>query len=317
MSRSIVLLRGFPMNVIVDGANGFIGSHLVRKLCDSGYTVFAIVRNIKENISSIDCRAKIIYSEISELKAHNDIFPTGCIFVHLAWQGVNGKDKSDPFVQLENVKMCLEAATFAKSIGSSKFFVSGTVAENAVYSFKGLEHLAPSLLYSAGKTSARIMCEAYCKANDLRFVWLQFANVYGPENSTGNLVSYTLDCILKNGRPALFGPAEQPYDFLYLDELIDAVYLAVTSTSLSKSVYYLGSGSPRILRDYLMVIGELCHKVDLIKIGARQDDGIKYSFDMFDCSDTFKELGNYVADTFESHINMTISSYRGNQYVNK
>ena len=43
---------------------------------------------------------------------------------------------------------------------------------------------------------------------------MQFSNIYGPDNKTGNLVSYTID-ELRNGNEALFGPALQPYDFIF------------------------------------------------------------------------------------------------------
>ena len=42
---------------------------------------------------------------------------------------------------------------------------------------------------------------------------MQFSNIYGAQNKTGNLISYTLGEIL-SGREALFGSASQPYDFI-------------------------------------------------------------------------------------------------------
>ena len=51
---------------------------------------------------------------------------------------------------------------------------------------------------------------------------MQFSNIYGPSNKTGNLVSYTIG-ELKKGNEASFGPALQPYDFILVDDLIEAV----------------------------------------------------------------------------------------------
>ena len=62
---------------------------------------------------------------------------------------------------------------------------------------------------------------------------------------TGNLVSYTLEEILNN-REATFGPALQIYDFIYIDDLINAVYrLGENETGADN--YFIGSGSPKIL----------------------------------------------------------------------
>jgi nucleoside-diphosphate-sugar epimerase len=52
---------------------------------------------------------------------------------------------------------------------------------------------------------------------------MQFSNIYGIGNNTGNLVSYTLGELILN-KEANFGPALQPYDFIYVDDLIEAVY---------------------------------------------------------------------------------------------
>ena len=49
---------------------------------------------------------------------------------------------------------------------------------------------------------------------------MQFSNIYGVGNKTGNLVSYTLGELMA-GKEATFGPALQPYDFIYVDDLIE------------------------------------------------------------------------------------------------
>ena len=117
------------------------------------------------------------------------------------------------------------------------------------------------------------MVETFCKYIGLDFVWMQFSNIYGPENKTGNLISYTIG-ELEKGNEALFGPALQPYDFIFVEDLIEAV-LRLGENKTSRNSYFIGSGEPRILKDYLLEIGEQYGKKELIKVGVRQDDGIK------------------------------------------
>ena len=115
-------------------------------------------------------------------------------------------------------------------------------------------------------------------------------------------------CELLNNREAKFGPANQPYDFVYVDDLIEAVYrLGINYTS--KNIYYIGSGKPRLLKDYLIYIGTILSKENLIKIGEREDDGIKYSFEMFDIKDLIIDIGNYISKSFEESIKYTIENY--------
>ena len=136
---------------------------------------------------------------------------------------------------------------------------------------------------------------------------MQFSNIYGPQNKTGNLVSYTLGEIT-NGKEAIFGPAKQPYDFIYVDDLIEAVYrIGIRKTS--KNAYLIGSGTPKILKEYLTDIGTQYGRPDLIKVGIRPDDGIVYSMDMFDIKDLVEDIGNYVQTDFGSGIRNTIDGY--------
>lgn len=296
------------MNFVITGANGFIGSSLTKRLIEAGHDVYAVDISFANDrlgdnpkIHKIDCFIDDLYSK-------KDLLPKcNAVFFHLAWQGINGPSKSDPLVQCNNISMVLSCAKIAKELGYKKILCAGTVAENGVESLSSLNSTSGSMLYGTAKECAHLMLETYCKSVGLDFVWMQFANIYGPKNKTGNLVSYTLGELL-SGKEALFGPALQPYDLIYIDDLIEAIYrLGVSETK--KNFYYIGSGKPRLLKDYLLEIGRKCNKLEMIKIGLRVDDGIKYSFDMFDNSALVSDIGDYISGTFEENIAYTIKHY--------
>jgi nucleoside-diphosphate-sugar epimerase len=224
---------------------------------------------------------------------------------HLAWAGVNGPSKADPTVQLNNIQLGINCAQLCKGIGVKKLLCAGTVAEQAVHSLPNLTQTSGGMMYGVAKHCAHLMLEDYCKNIGLQFVWMQFSNIYGVGNKTGNLVSYTLGELLK-GNEASFGPAAQPYDFIYVDDLLEAVYrLGYSETP--KACYYIGSGSPRILKEYLMKIGELAGMQEKVGIGIRPDDGIKYDFSMFDTTPLKEAIGDYVSTPFEEGIKKTIN----------
>ena len=125
--------------------------------------------------------------------------------------------------------------------------------------------MSGGMMYGVAKHACNLIVEDYCKNIGLPFVWMQFSNIYGVGNKTGNLVSYTLGELMA-GKEATFGPAQQPYDFIYVDDLIEAVYrLGVCTTP--KAFYYIGSGRPRKLSDYLSRIGELAGCADKVGRG--------------------------------------------------
>lgn len=291
-------------NVIVTGGNGFIGSSLIKKLVANGIKVVAVDITFQgERLPESELITKIEScvdaSLVEKLPAEEYD-----AFYHLAWKGVNGADKANPSVQLANIQMAIDCADICKKLNVKKYLCAGTVAENATFSLPNLEKTSGGMMYGVAKHACRLILEDYCKNIGQQFVWMQFSNIYGVGNKTGNLVSYTLGELM-TGNEATFGPALQPYDFIYVDDLIEAVY-RLGEKETNKAFYYIGSGSPRQLKEYLLRIGELAGYADKIGIGIRPDDGIKYSMDMFCNDDLVDAVGEYVSTDFDNGINKTI-----------
>ena len=291
--------------VIITGANGFIGSSLIKKMVANNVEVVAVdITFAGDRLPATDLITKI---EPGVDAALADKIPAGeyDAFYHLAWRGVNGAEKADPTVQLANIQMAVDCANICKKLSVKKYLCAGTVAENATFSLPNLEKTSGGMMYGVAKHACRLIVEDYCKNIGQNFVWMQFSNIYGVGNKTGNLVSYTLGELMA-GKEATFSPALQPYDFIYVEDLIEAVY-RLGANETKKAFYYIGSGSPRILKNYLLRIGELVGYADKVGIGIRPDDGIKYSMDMFCNKDLVEAVGEYVSTDFDNGINKTIA----------
>ena len=194
--------------VIVTGANGFIGSSLIKKMVANNVEVVAIDITFAGNrLPDSDLITKIesgIDSFLTE-KIPNEDYDA---FYHLAWRGVNGAEKADPSVQLTNIQMAIDCANICKKLEIKKFLCAGTVAENATFSLSNLQQTSGGMMYGVAKHACRLIVEDYCKNIGQKFVWMQFSNIYGVGNKTGNLVSYTLGELMA-GKEATFGPATE------------------------------------------------------------------------------------------------------------
>ena len=293
-------------NVIITGANGFIGSSLVSILLKNGVKVVAI--DISFAAPRIPDYKEVIKLEVGldDVEYLQSLIPKAeyDAMYHLAWAGVNGPSKADPSVQLNNIQLGINCAKLCKAIGIKKLLCADTVAEQAVHSLPNLSQTSGGMMYGVAKHCAHLMLEDYCKNIGQPIVWMQFSNIYGVGNKTGNLVSYTLGELIA-GKEATFGPAAQPYDFIYVDDLLEAVY-RLGSTETNKTTYYIGSGAPRILKEYLLEIGELVGMQEKIRIGVRPDDGIRYDFSMFDTTPLKESISDYVNISFDDGIKKTI-----------
>lgn len=297
------------MRAIVTGANGFIGSSLIKKLIRNDIEVLALDVSFEPSRLPEHPLVTASVSDLTDTEQLKSILKAKeyDLFYNFAWRGVNGPDKARYDVQLDNIRISLLCAELAKSIGCKKYLCAGTIAERSVESLSRLQKTGGGMMYGSAKYCDHIMLETYCKTIGLDFVWMQFSNIYGPDNKTGNLISYTLGQLFRQ-EEASFGPARQPYDFLYIDDLIEAVYrLGVKKTS--QDHYFIGSGTPMILSEYLQKIGRIFGREDLIKIGARDDDGVRYTFDMLDTSALVQDIGEYVSGSFDELIRYTIDHY--------
>ncbi|MDE6096950.1 MAG: NAD(P)-dependent oxidoreductase [Muribaculaceae bacterium] len=291
-------------SAIVTGANGFVGYWLTKELSDNGCNVIAIVRDSSSDVSKLKSLngVTIVYCPLSNLKNLPDkINKKGYdAFYHLAWTGAGGDTRADYDIQIRNAQYCCDAVYAAAHLECSSILLSGTVTENLVKNVLHKSMVAKNEIYGVCKQFAHYLSYIESQRFNIRHIWMQFANLFGPGSINGNIVGYTIEQILK-GENACFGPANQYYDLLYVTDLAHAAYL-LGKSSKTQGCYYIGSGTPRKLQSYLLEIGEVLGKPHLIKIGERQDDGTRYDESWFDISALKNETGYTPITTFEKGI---------------
>lgn len=295
--------------VIVTGANGFVGYWLIRELQGNGIHVTAIIKDENENISMLSefDDLSIIYCDLSNLSSLAEKIDDRDYdaFYHLAWVAAGGAGRADYTTQLYNVKYACDAVAIASSMGCKKILFAGTVTERIAENILNLSAKAQNNIYGICKHLTHCLVDIECKRQNIDYVWMQFSNLYGPYSINGNIVGYTIQELL-TGNEALFGPAQQIYDLLYIEDLVYAAYL-LGEKETKKNSYYLGSGHPRILADFLNEIGYICGMPDKVKIGARPDDGTRYEEEWFDISSLVEDTGYSPRVTYREGILQTIN----------
>ncbi|MCR5609219.1 MAG: NAD(P)-dependent oxidoreductase [Lachnospiraceae bacterium] len=267
--------------VIVTGATGYIGRNFIKKLLENNCEIYAFVHEIsslwanKENVHEIVCPMEC-YKEISEKFIDKKIDT----FYHFAWQGTAGKERTNYNWQLKNVQYVCDAAFLAKSIGCRRFIATGTITENVARQTLEKKYSAQNLIYGLSKLYAHNLLDIICRNSGLEYVWAQLSNIYGGDNSTGNLISYILN-EWKHDRVPTFGSCNQPYNFTHIDDVVEALYL-IGSVNNVNSEYVISNGDVRKLKDFLTELSEIYKKP--IAIGKREDDGIVYEKNWFDNS---------------------------------
>jgi len=203
-------------------------------------------------------------------------------------------------LQLVNVKYVCDCAIVAKQVGSKKFIGIGTISEKIAQNIMNAPVKSDAIIYGIAKDTTRSMLDIVCKNLELPYIWAQLSNIYGPNNETGNIVSYTLSALKKGDRPT-FSEARQPYDLMSVQDAAFALAL-LGEKRTTKNIYFVGSGEPRILRDYLLSMGEVLGNEKLLGIGERPDDNIQFNLEWFNTNDLEVDTGFMVQNSFEENI---------------
>lgn len=290
---------------IVTGASGFIGKILVNYLVSKSVYVYAVVRSEKSDTQGISASANIIVADFdSYAQLNNLILKNVDVFYHLAWDGTSGIDRKDYLKQLGNMRGTVEAYKIAGDLKCGKFISTGTISERLVEKTE-IENCNENLIYAMMKRKTYQLLSTYSNQNKTPLVWAQLSNLYGKNNNTGNIISYTLKSLMNHEIPE-YSKAIQPYDLMDVNDAVYALYLLGVTRKLRHNFYFVGSGEPRILKEYLLEISSLFGDDQSIKLGAKPDDGYVYNWEWFDIRNLVEDTGFKVSDHFSNHIRMLV-----------
>ena len=260
------------MRILVTGADGFVGSHLARKLAEDGQEVYGAVRRAEplRRIGDLFSVTKVkvdLLDEEEVRKAVSEVQPE--MAFHLAWYTVPGKFWHAP-ENLDCVSMTLSLARALAESGCRRLVAAGTCAEYdwAGETFDEEAPTRPHTLYGVCKNAARNVLNAYCEEAGMSFAWPRLFSIYGPEEAEDRLVPYIINRLLR-GETAELTHGRQVRDLLYVGDLAEA--LAILGRSSLQGPVNIGSGQPVTLRAVAEEIARLLDLVpsEVLRFGAR------------------------------------------------
>lgn len=298
-------------SAIITGANGFLGRNLLEILLANEVNVYAFVR---KDINFEHSNLKVIKDDLENIYKYESFFKAKSIdnFYHLAWKGSRGLLRDDLDIQKNNFNLSVICYSFSNDIKAHRFISTGTISENLIYQFS----LNPNnniTYYAIYKYLTRLVLFKYSKLFKTQIIWAKMSNLYGLEFNSDNLIPYTINSLIKN-KIAEFSSATNFYDFLNVNDASKALMLLGSNNSLKKS-YYVGSGRPMILKEYLKIIGRAFDKENLLKFGVRSNDNYDYDIEWFSIKDLQLDTKFNVTKKFEDYILELKEEFYENQQI--
>ena len=300
--------------VLVSGANGFIGKTLVKTLLSKGYHVTALDIRFDEDLvkdSGVEC-INLSNREIETLKSE---IPSGgydCFF-HLAWSGTSGPLRADYNVQLNNVKLTCDYVKLCKKLDCKRMVYASSINEMETYEYLQSDGIEPSggYIYGTGKLAAHLMGETVAKLNEVEFIPVIITNIYGVGEKSARMI-YTSVKKLVNGEHCSFTEGYQMYDFIYLTDAINSM-ISVAEKGKAFHRYYIGSGEPKPLREFLLKMRDIVSPEAEIGLGDIPFKGVDISYDQFDLTKVERDTGYINQVPFEEGIKLTADYIRNGE----
>lgn len=285
------------MRLVITGATGFIGKHLVDEVKDK-YDVICLTRGDGSRVHDNVTYIKTSY-ETDDLRR---ILQDDDIVIHLAGQRLT---KSDPNPKLSsflgpNIEVTENLISVSVEVGVKQFILASTIG---VYSPQDTQPFAESLIanpnnvYGLSKLIGEKLIQLYCSGNKTRATILRFSQCYGVgEKETPVLMKFIK---LARAKQKLTAVDNEFYlDELYIKDAIEVIILAIDNQI--EGLYNVGGGKAYSILDMAEQVNTIFENVG--NLDVINDKKVNNTHNFMSNGKVNKELNWYPRYSLESGL---------------
>lgn len=323
------------MTWLITGGCGFLGTALIKRLRADGFSDLRIVDNLQVGTRR-DLSLVTEYSEVTAVQGPprgvelliGDIrdealalqASQGCeIVAHLAANTGVGPSVENPRADcLVNVIGTFNYLEASRLNGVKRFIFASSGAPAGEVEPPIHEELPPHPVspYGASKLAGEGYCSAYYRSFGLETVALRFGNVYGPGSvHKASVVAKFIMRAMRGDPLEIFGDGRQTRDFIYIDDLIEAIILASRAPDIGGETFQIATGRETTVGEMAQQLSEALTEcgvkgIHILNTQPRRGDVLR------NYSDTTKaraRLGWRASKTLAQGLRSTISYFLENR----
>ncbi len=254
------------MRVLITGGAGFIGSHTVSRFCDAGFVV-TVVDNLttghESNLEHVGQKANLrfVRGDIRDTELMDQLVKDSDVVVHLAAMASVPETVAHPLEsEAINSTATLQLLQSARQHKLKRFVFASSAAvygNSTVIPQTESLPVQPLSPYALQKQNGERYAQLYWQLYKLPTVALRFFNVFGPrqrpDSAYSGVISRFGEAFALGRSPVIFGDGTQSRDFVFVTNVVEAIWLAATESpeQVAGEVFNVGSGESISLLDLL------------------------------------------------------------------
>ena len=284
-------------SVLVTGAAGFIGSHLVDALVERGDRVRGLddlSTGRKENLEHVSDGFEFYEASLLDREALARACDGVDVVFHEAALPSVPRSVQDPRTShVINTDGTFELLEAARAAGVRRvIYAASSSAYGNQPGFPRVETMRPDPLspYAVQKLTGELYLRSYAEVFGMETVSLRYFNIFGPRQAADSPYSGVMAkwiMTLQSGRPpVVFGDGEQGRDFTYVANVVSANLLASDAPAerVSGRVFNIATGERHTLNDTYKVIQRLMNSSIDAEYGPARSGDVRDSLGSIDAA---------------------------------
>ena len=264
---------------IVIGGLGFVGSHLVERLVNNKY-----------DIVLFDNKSSGAYENIKDFYSGDVLdpkklswYPRIPVVFNLGIPSSYRMFNANKHLYADTIRDFVDVLEYCKHWDSKLIYTStASLYYGNSIPFKENMNIYQKDLYSECYYNMERLASLYYSLYGVKSIGLRLFNVYGKRESckrdNASIICQMITSVGEGNLPVIYGDGTQTRDFVYIDDVIDALMSAMNKDNINCDIYNIGSGTTYSFNEIIEILEEILDiKVESVYKKSPIDNYVEHS----------------------------------------